>query len=92
MIREFLTRLQELQLATLETNVNMNIHTRYSNAKNRPWLAVFASTEEMTEDNEFVGYCSCTFSYYDFQTPEENFERLEKEYNTIEEFINKYKK
>lgn len=92
MIREFLTRLQELQLATLETNVNMNIHTRYSNAKNRPWLAVFASTEEMTEDNEFVGYCSCTFSYYDFQTPDANRERLEKEYNTIEEFINKYKK
>ncbi len=92
MIREYLIRLQALQLATLGTNVNVNIHTRYSDVENRPWLSVFASTEEMTENNEFVGYCSCTFSYYNFQTPDANRERLEKEYNTIEEFINKYKK
>ncbi len=92
MIREYLLRLQALQLDTLGTNVNVNIHPRYSDVENRPWLSVFVSTEEMTENNEFVGYYSCSFNYYDFQTPEENFERLEKEYNTIEEFINKYKK
>lgn len=92
MIREFLTRLQELQQDSLGTNINIHIHTRYPNKDKSPWFFVTVMTEEMTEDNKFVGYYSCPFNYYNFQTPDENRERLEKEYNTIEEVINKYKK
>lgn len=89
MIREYLLRLQALQLAILGSNVAMEIQIRQS-ANGDSWLVVGVHPE-VQKDEDWI-YHSKHFTYYDFQTPDANRERLEKEYNTIEEFINKYKK
>lgn len=89
MIREYLLRLQALQLATLGSNVSMEIQIRQK-ANGDVWL-VAGVNPEVQKDEDWI-YHSEHFAYYDFQTPDENFKRLENKYNTIEEFINKYKK
>ena len=89
MIREFLTRLQELQRDTLGTNINIWIDNRHTFGDT--WVSVTAMTEERTEDNKFVGYLSESFNYYDFESEGENRARMEENYNRIVEFIKLYK-
>lgn len=89
MIREYLLRLQALQLATLGSNVSMEIQIRQF-ANGNSWLVVGVHPE--VQKDEDWRYHSEHFTYHDFQTPDENFKRLEYKYNTIEEFINTYKK
>lgn len=89
MIREYLLRLQALQLATLGSNVSMEIQIR-QHANGDVWLVV-GVYPEVQKDEDWI-YHSEHFAHYDFETPDENFKRLENNYNTIEEFINRFKK
>lgn len=90
MIREFLERLQELQRNLLGTNVHISIDNRCKDG-GYAWISVSVMTEEMTEDDKFVGYLSYSFSYYDWQSDEDNRARMERDYNRIVEFIKLYK-
>ena len=92
MIREYLLRLQALQLNLFSNgNVNLDVQIRKHLPSGEPWLSVTVSVERPTAEEEFVNHHEL-FDYYDFQTPDENFKRLENKYNTIEEFINTHKK
>lgn len=90
MIREYLQKLQDLQLALLGTNIALHIQNRMPYVSDSPWLAVNVYPDEQqkcTDGKKFICH-NTTLSYYDFQTDEENRNRLEKEYNAIIEFIN----
>lgn len=93
MVKEYLKKLQALQLELLGTNIALLIQNRMPFASDSPWLAVsvYPDGQQKSTDGKFICH-NTTLSYYDFQTEEENRNRLEKEYNEIIEFINTHKK
>lgn len=83
-IKNYLRILQSLQILAYENGLNFDINTRFANSP-EPWLS-FGIKEEGTD---FSGgtYLSEIISIYEFNSDEQNAERIDKIIKKAEEFI-----
>lgn len=90
MIREYLKKLQDLQLRALDKGINMEINTRHTE---KTWLVSRMNLEGCDFPNEpDVMHPNLYFSVYEFETADENRARLDEQLKIYEQFIEKYGK
>ena len=90
MIREYLKKLQDLQLRALDKGMNMEINTRHTESA---WLVARMNLEDCDFVNEpDVMHPNLFFSVYEFETADETRARFDDQLKIYEQFIEKYGK
>lgn len=93
MIREYLKKLQDLQLKAFDKGINMKITTRQGDAEGDPWIVARMNLEGCDFCNEpDEMHPDVYINYYDFNSPAGNRARFDKMLKVYEEFIEKHGK
>lgn len=80
MYRDYLVRLQALQLFAFDNGVNMQIQNR--GGDNGPWIFIVLNNEGVSNYKDF-----CIHTFWEFYSDEENIRDFENEMTKIEETI-----
>ena len=93
MIREYLQKLQDLQLRAFDKGINMEISTRQDDSNGGPWIVARMNLEGCDFCNETKDmHPDAYINYYDFDSPDGNRARFDERLKVYEEFIKKHGK
>lgn len=93
MVREYLQKLQDLQLRAFDKGINMEISTRRQDAYGGPWIVARMNLEgcDFCKEPEEM-HPDVYINYWEFQTPDENRAHFDEKLKVYEEFIKKHGK
>lgn len=92
MVREYLMKLQDLQLRAFDKGINMEIGTRRNNTGEQ-WIVSRMNLEDCDFCNEpDEMHPDVYINYWDFYSPKQNRARFDEMLKVYEEFIKKHGK
>lgn len=84
----YLKKLQELQLKTLDTPVNIEIATKYDEEDHYPWAAITVTTQRWYTETKYNGEYLAIHIYSNmYGSDERNEKHLEIAYEKISRFV-----